>query len=62
MKLKIVAIAVLGVGVGLLIQFLTFEQSGIVRIAGSIGFVVLIVIGGRAIGAVVRHEREKRHD
>ncbi|MBM7411487.1 putative transporter [Clavibacter michiganensis] len=56
------AIAVLGVGVGLLIQFLTFEQSGIVRIAGSIGFVVLIVIGGRAIGAVVRHEREKRHD
>ncbi|MFC3295192.1 hypothetical protein [Clavibacter michiganensis] len=56
------AIAVLGLGVSLLIQLLTFEQSGIVRVAGSIGFVVVIVFGGRAIGAVARREREKRRN
>ncbi|WP_316307632.1 hypothetical protein [Clavibacter michiganensis] len=56
---KIAGIVVLGLGVVLLIQYFTFERTGVIRVVGSIGFGVTIVISGLAINAVVRHDGQK---
>ncbi|WP_445442395.1 hypothetical protein [Clavibacter sp. km1a] len=59
LRCKIAGIVVLGLGVVLLIQALTFERTGVIRVAGSIAFGVIIVISGLAINAVVRQDRQK---
>ncbi|WP_241534782.1 hypothetical protein [Clavibacter michiganensis] len=59
MRYKIAGIVVLGLGVVLLIQYLTFERTGVIRVVGSIAFGVTIVVSGLAINAVVRHDGHK---
>ena len=59
LRYKIAGIVVLGLGVVLLIQFFTFERTGVMRVAWSIAFGIIIVISGLAINAVVRHDRQK---
>ncbi|WP_316317644.1 hypothetical protein [Clavibacter michiganensis] len=56
---KIAGIVVLGLGVVLLIQYFTFERTGVIRVVGSIAFGVTIVISALAINAVVRHDGQK---
>ncbi|KDP89671.1 MULTISPECIES: hypothetical protein [Clavibacter] len=59
-KKRIAGIVALGLGAVLLIQCLTFERSVMVRVIGSVAFGIVIVIGGLAISAVVRHGRHER--